>query len=875
MALLDNSKRRLPQAVYAKVSLRDREGAGAFKPRQPWAKAGLLAAMRPAPQHLAEAKRRAEEAGDRNAVMLLDALAPYAGDGGIDPVEAAAAVAPFEDATVAAVAETLLEGRRTHATRALAAFDAAVDALREDAGDATTAAGPQPPPGARRVTEIDPAIAGGEVFRIDEEEELGGPEAPERPRGRSAVRRVRSRTFVTRAAVPVTRSRRSHLALSLPDAVEVSLARNLDPAPIEALLDLATEAGYEARSLQVGVAKTAIGRQLNQAAAAIDAFKKSANAEPIGFLHLERLTFAPDGIERGELVHSVPLAPGEEVNIAHKEWATRSEEFQKIITDELEDFSEQGVVEKTDLSQATSSQEQHSNGLSTSLSVSGGYGPVNVSSSLSANVANSASETEQLTRTSSSQITRKASSRAKREHKVSFKVASAAGTEDQSVRRIVNPFPDRAARVDYYQLMRKWEVSVYRFGIRLTYDVTIAEPGSDALAKILELNALTAALKEGFGSAGALLDWAKFTLKPGEITRENYVTTAARYGASVPEPPPEYLWYDVSAQHQWKTADDARRQEFFSLEIDVDQRYRVDDVDIDRNFSGYEDEDHDFGMQSGDDFIGRSGPCVLIYRAVFLGSLYVELKVRARLRDEALRTWQLKAWNVMREAAQSRFYEQRLLLSDRLAQLKAELGDEDALSLRKFEHEEVMKGVLRWLFGPDFRFVPPGLPDDLYGANESLKSQSAWQKLTRHGELIRFLHHAVEWENVLYLLYPYFWSHTSRWELKKWLDHPDPRHRAFLKAGAARVVLTIRPGFERDFAALLEQGTFAPLPDDHPYITIIEEMESYAQTHYPGIPPADEPGTDADGEGELVARWHEYTPTSAMDIAFDETMPTA
>ena len=144
-----------------------------------------------------------------------------------------------------------------------------------------------------------------------------------------------------------------------------------------------------------------------------------------------------------------------------------------------------------------------------------------------------------------------------------------------------------------------------------------------------------------------------------------------------------------------------------------------------------------------------------------------------------------------------------------------------------------------------------------------------------HGELIKFLHHAIEWENVLYFLYPYFWSHISRWELKKYLDHPDPMHRAFLKAGSARVVLTIRPGFERDFVSFLETGSFDGLPSGHPYLTIIEEMENYAKTNYPGIPPADPEGAAMQEEGVLIGTWHEYTPTSALDIAFDETLPSA
>jgi hypothetical protein len=179
------------------------------------------------------------------------------------------------------------------------------------------------------------------------------------------------------------------------------------------------------------------------------------------------------------------------------------------------------------------------------------------------------------------------------------------------------------------------------------------------------------------------------------------------------------------------------------------------------------------------------------------------------------------------------------------------------------------------------------------------------------------------------------------------------------------VVLTIRPGFERDFVSFLETGTFDGLPDNHPYMTIAQEMEAFAQTNYPGIRAANpitnarplltrlqqkawkeiediikllekyneingkyptsaqglavltglgtvpnqdpwgkpyqyrSPGAYTDfelwsfgadrkegGEGEdaeltswaeasLIGQWYEYTPTSALDIAFNETLPSA
>ena len=224
------------------------------------------------------------------------------------------------------------------------------------------------------------------------------------------------------------------------------------------------------------------------------------------------------------------MSPGEEVNIAHKEWSNTSEEFQKIVTDSLEEFSEQGVTEKSESAQSTTSQNQHSNGINTGVTASGGYGPVSMTTTFGASISESATNSEEFSRNQSISVTRNASTRSKKEHKISFKVASAAGTENQTVRKIKNPFADKATRVDYYQLIRKWEVNVYRYGIRLTYDITIPEPGSDILSKIVEINDLTAALQSGFGSEDSTLSWAKFDLKPENLNRNNFVEKASKYG---------------------------------------------------------------------------------------------------------------------------------------------------------------------------------------------------------------------------------------------------------------------------------------------------------------------------------------------------------
>lgn len=884
MAILENSKRRIPQATYARVDFRS--SGRPFVPRQPLVKLGLLDAGKVTAAEIRDVRALLQSAtgeprpaiGEVEALATLERLITLGAR--LSETDRLAAMAELDADVLATLAERLVDLREQRAQVAIASHRALLRKYRSDQ--------PKPPQGTP-------------VLPVGFEPAVAGPTLPANAQliRRSTVQRPAARPVTTPARPPSASSpsrgriadgeqrtvetmmlRTAPTALSvrvdeptLKDLADWAGADSDDAREIERLTAAVRGFGYAADKLSPAAFEAAVLGQVSHSRNVLHAFRRQVAVNPVGFLHLERLTFAPDGIERGELVYTVPLTPGEEVNITHKEWSNTHEEFQKIVTDSLEEYSEEGVTESTELSQSTSNQRDHSNGLNTGVTTSGEYGPVSVSASVDVSIASSASSTQEFSRNQSIAVTRKAAARSKKEHKFSFKVASASGVEDQSVRRIRNPLTDRSARADYYQLVRKWEVKVYRYGIRLTYDIAIPEPGVDVLTKIQQIADLNAALEQGFGSTETSLSWARFDLDPSAISRDNYLGYAAQYNASVPAPPAERRDYDVVATHDWKTIEEAEQRQYHSLAVDVDADYEIDFVVVNSEQSHYEDEPWEFQIQNADDFFGVSGRRELVYQTKFLGAAYVELRVGAHLRDSVFKEWQLKAYAAMRDAAQARYYEQRVTLKDKLAKLNEELGASDALSLRKFEREEIMKGVLRWLFGPDFEFVPKGMSADLYDGGEAVKTGKIWKEVLRHGELIKFLHHAIEWENVLYFLYPYFWSHFDRWELKKYLQHPDPIHRAFLRAGSARVVLTIRPGFERSFLSLIETGSMGGLPANHPYLTIVEEMEAFASTNYPGIPPANPEGANTNEQGVLIGTWHEYTPTSSLDVAFGETLP--
>ncbi len=629
--------------------------------------------------------------------------------------------------------------------------------------------------------------------------------------------------------------------------------------------------------------------------ALVDGFQARLTVEPVGRLHLERLDMFPAGIERGELVYSVPMTPLETVNIAHKEWSTTTEEFDRIVTDSFEEYSEVGVAEKNDISQSTNSETKHSTTLDLNASLTATYGMVTLSTSGGYKSASDDSQSQKDSRNHSIEVTRKASARTRKDHKTSFHVASVAGTENQSVRVLTNPSPTDSLRVDYFQMMRKWRVQLYRYGLRMTYDVVIPNPGADLRKKIDQLRQIDEELNTPF----------QFPVTLTDITPDSYQNLQSQWGGAVDHPPkPTEPAQATDMLHPPQDSDRANFT-FGKIAVDIKEGYHVKENGATIQFTAvhHPEDQFSFGVVGGQRYIGysdsslllpnwngKSGHLELVYYYNFIvqgGAILLD--VPADVDQETISAWQTKALDTMHQAAQDAYDAKRNILSNQRAALVLELSQFDALTLRQMEREEITKGVLRWLFGPSFSLMPAAIQKvfvsmaqkngNLDKMDVSALTSEQWEYMMEFGEFVKFLQTAIEWENMLFFLYPYYWGPPSEWDNLRFLDHPDALHRRFLRSGAARVVLSIRPGFEESFTALVDSGSFTQLNPNHPYVTIAQEIEAYAKTHYDGIPPANPDGTSNDTltegveKGELIAEWFEYTPTSALDIALNSGYP--
>jgi hypothetical protein len=238
--------------------------------------------------------------------------------------------------------------------------------------------------------------------------------------------------------------------------------------------------------------------------------------------------------------------------------------------------------------------------------------------------------------------------------------------------------------------------------------------------------------------------------------------------------------------------------------------------------------------------------------------------------DTAMANWRSTVWTALYNAAQSQYYAQQQQINAQIAALQSKISNVDTLTLRREENDEIMKCALRWLLGADFEFMPldvvalfkktAWLPQiglsEQYGIDftgnlsglgsqeESVaQSKKDWAIATQYQDRVNFINQAIDWDNIIYFVYSYFWDDPLSWDFIRQIQHPDATRQAFLRAGSARIVLTVRQGWELAWSYFVEFGETKVSPTaSHPYLTIAQQIQDYDSTNYPGIPPANPNG---------------------------------
>jgi hypothetical protein len=601
---------------------------------------------------------------------------------------------------------------------------------------------------------------------------------------------------------------------------------------------------------------------------AIDLWDRERRILPIGRLHLERIEMYPAGVEKGELVFTVPMAPEETVTISHKEWSTSSREYEDLVQDYFESYSERGVAEKTDASMSTESETSRSSALNFGASLSGGVAGVTLTTTLGLSNTSAERQSVKQSMQKAREVTEKASARSRQEHKVSVKLEAKHGVEDSAYRTITNP-GQTAARVDYYRMMRKWRTDLFRYGLRLTYDIMIPTPGVRLWALQTQLKALDE----------RLLRPLPFTLQPGSLEGGNYHAEALKVGATMVDDLPRSNFHTTFGGPDIQWGPESVNFKQGHIEFDVPEGYVLKSAVMTADVvfaAGTAETVFDFRILGAEanaeiswawgqpykqhlvshlpNHVGATGHVIVGYHYRSVESAGISIDAEFQETPAHYEAWQRSVWRQIRAAAEARYQEETSRVQVERDRLWRLLNGKDTLSLRRLEREELLRLIVEWLVGPAHTVI--GTPTveqtltDLLASEHQFQlattpssinrlpiTEDAWSDALLFGEFVKFIQQAVEWENLVYFFYPYFWGSDAVGRDKMLFEHPDPEHERFLRAGYARIVLTVRPGFEQAFTNFVETGALDP-DFVSSYVPIATEIANFARTNYAGIPPA-------------------------------------
>lgn len=393
----------------------------------------------------------------------------------------------------------------------------------------------------------------------------------------------------------------------------------------------------------------------------------------------------------------------------------------------------------------------------------------------------------------------------------------------QVMRRVVHQFEDKTEHsydnkdgaahvIGVYQWVNKvYQAQVYNYGKRLFYDLVVPEPAAFLLQAFAQNQAEGRGLVKPDPLTVPLNDQKERAVQPDDITDITYAYYVAKYQVSgVKAPLEEYITVSKIL-----TGASATPQ---SAELLVPE--------------GYER-----ATQYEMDYVGITAWLSVPYVKAS-GGQYWYAQLDCSRKVSAYKQWQLNTYEAILRA----YRQQMADYEERLANLQAAfrigaLGQSDEQK-RVLERTELKKACITLFTYQHFGFNSIESPEDnpslLYPQLNLTNTESL-------GRYIRFFEQAFEWEQMMYSFYPYFWGRKDQWLQKVMFDDRDPQFAEFLKAGAARALVSVRPGFEKAIIHFMETGEIweggdPPEINSPTYLPLLEELKTQEKAESNPLP---------------------------------------
>jgi len=513
--------------------------------------------------------------------------------------------------------------------------------------------------------------------------------------------------------------------------------------------------------------------------------------------------------EARELAHIENVLKGESKERVHKRSRTTEETFTVETETRREEERDTQTTERFELKRESSEILKQDMSLKAGLAVSGKYGPV-VEFKASADFAYNTSKEEatKIATTFSKDVTTRASSKVFERHREERILKTIEVFEETNTHGIDNK-AGAAHVIGQYQWIEKlYEAQIFNYGKRLLFDIMLPEPAAYLI------HALSHRPKAG----ADLVKPDPFMLSPLDVNEWNYSYYVRKYEAAGVVPPP---------------------QPYLTLAKAVDGKGTINDgvtkvVEIPLP-DGYEAFTYEWWWQAnhwdnGDvralivpNPVNKVGMVTFAVKTWKVEAFIASIGITCRRTQRLLDDWKLKTHAAILQGYQKllRDYQERLAAAE--VEAAVQIQGRNPLENEKLIRTELKKGAISVFTDQQYDLF------DAIGFSSQGFPQPDLIEGAAEGKYIRFFEQAFEWEQMMFFYYPYFWGRKDRWLTTSLLQDVDPLFADFIKAGAARLVVSVRPGFEQAVAHFLDTGETWDGGDLPPitsplYVSIIEEI---------------------------------------------------
>lgn len=560
-----------------------------------------------------------------------------------------------------------------------------------------------------------------------------------------------------------------------------------------------------------------------------------------GDLVLARETLV--GYDAREIAHIENILPGETKLREHERIAKTEEVQESETTTEKETEKDSQSTDRYELQAQSQAAISENFSISTGLNVSGKYGLTQVDTSLDAAFSRSESSSRSNSINTAREVVSKAVDRTFERVRKLRRLTLTEQIREFNRHRLSNAgtSPTPAAISGMYLFVEKIQrVELRHYGTRMMVEFHIPEPALSLL--------------ERTASPQRARTLPPFNLSPGNIHPGNYLCEAQRYGATGVTPPPP-LFIQVGWGWNSKMSEDANQwdEDAFNDIVNIPTGYRPMSAKV--AWSGLkgkqENREFNFSFAVGGRSQANYEHTVLTYDGVELtlradtdwpqgvpvtgrvhgawdGAMYVHVNITCMRTAEALDAWRLRTWEALRagyEGLERKFGQQNQEREYQQGLISAFSGTSTAAEYRRIEKNELQKWAIKCM-----RRVPQNFNAiEQVGDTQEVNAESC----EAQAPMVRFYEDSFEWEHMSYFLYPYHWSRRATWKLRESLTSPDAQHRAFLEAGAARLIVPVTPGYEDKVAWFLDPSNNAST-----------ELERVLAPSPTSPPPANDPFRD-------------------------------